>query len=133
MIGPIDPLEKMDFVDHKPRVHHLNSRFIPIPKLVGYTSFTLICNKSILPGLRVIDSGVFKGFVVINPRWAGSHEGEFFSKKRLPKADTRLTPFGLTSTTEKQAQGAETRVLATLGRGAIAQNRYSSKMLDIDQ
>ena len=36
-------------------------------------------NKSILPELRVIDSGVFKGFVVVNPRWAGFHEGEYFN------------------------------------------------------
>ena len=28
-------------------------------------------NKSILPELRVIDSGLLKGFVTINPRWAG--------------------------------------------------------------
>ena len=27
-------------------------------------------NKSILPELRVIDTGVLKGFVTINPRWA---------------------------------------------------------------
>lgn len=28
-------------------------------------------NKSILPELRVIDTGILKGFVTINPRWAG--------------------------------------------------------------
>ncbi len=35
-------------------------------------------NKSILPELRVIDSGIFKGFVVINPRWAGFQENEYY-------------------------------------------------------
>lgn len=28
-------------------------------------------NKSILPELRVIDSGILKGFVTVNPRWSG--------------------------------------------------------------
>ena len=28
-------------------------------------------NKSILPELRVIDSSILKGFVTVNPRWAG--------------------------------------------------------------
>lgn len=35
-------------------------------------------NKSILPELRVIDSGMLKGFVVVNPRWAGFKEKEYF-------------------------------------------------------
>ena len=36
-------------------------------------------NKSFLPELRVIDSGILKGFVVINPRWAGFKEGDYFN------------------------------------------------------
>jgi len=35
-------------------------------------------NKTILPELRVIDSGVFRGFVIINPRWAGFKEPEYY-------------------------------------------------------
>lgn len=35
-------------------------------------------NRSLLPELRVIDSGVLKGFVSINPRWAGFKEREYF-------------------------------------------------------
>lgn len=35
-------------------------------------------NKSILPELRVIDSGALKGFVVVNPRWAGFKEKEYY-------------------------------------------------------
>lgn len=35
-------------------------------------------NKSIMPKLRVIDSGLLKGFVVINPRWAGFKEADYF-------------------------------------------------------
>jgi len=35
-------------------------------------------NKSILPELRVIDSGLLKGFVSINPRWAGFGVNEYY-------------------------------------------------------
>lgn len=34
-------------------------------------------NKSILPELRVIDGGKLKGFVIINPRWAGFQGEEY--------------------------------------------------------
>jgi hypothetical protein len=47
-------------------------------------------NKSILPELRVIDSGILKGFVTINPRWAGFKETEYFgaAKSVYPILDT---------------------------------------------
>lgn len=35
-------------------------------------------NRSILPELRVIDSGKMRGFVIINPRWAGFQSREYF-------------------------------------------------------
>ena len=35
-------------------------------------------NKSLLPELRVIDSGLLKGFVSINPRWAAFKEQDYF-------------------------------------------------------
>lgn len=35
-------------------------------------------NKSILPELRVIDSGLLKGFVTVNPRWAGFKPADYF-------------------------------------------------------
>lgn len=39
-------------------------------------------NRSIMPELRVIDSGMLKGFVVINPRWAGFKEQHYFEACR---------------------------------------------------
>lgn len=36
-------------------------------------------NKSILPELRVIETGVLKGFVTINPRWAGFKAADYMS------------------------------------------------------
>lgn len=35
-------------------------------------------NRSIMPELSVIDSGIFKGFVIINPRWAGFKEEHYY-------------------------------------------------------
>lgn len=35
-------------------------------------------NKSILPELRVVSEGLLKGFVVINPRWSGFKEQEYY-------------------------------------------------------
>ena len=35
-------------------------------------------NKSILPELRVVSEGLLKGFVVINPRWGGFKEQEYY-------------------------------------------------------
>ncbi len=35
-------------------------------------------NKSILPELRVIDSGLLQGYVTINPRWAGFKAPDYF-------------------------------------------------------
>ncbi len=35
-------------------------------------------NKSILPELRVIDSGLLKGFIIINPRWAGFKLADYY-------------------------------------------------------
>ena len=39
-------------------------------------------NRSIMPELTVIDSGIFKGFVIINPRWAGFKEEHYYSACR---------------------------------------------------
>ena len=44
-------------------------------------------NKSILPELRVIDSGILKGFVSINPRWAGFKEADYLSAARSVYAE----------------------------------------------
>ena len=35
-------------------------------------------SKSILPELRVIDSGLLRGYVTINPRWAGFKAPDYF-------------------------------------------------------
>ena len=39
-------------------------------------------NKSMLPELRVIDTGIFKGFVVANLRWVGFKEKEYFQASK---------------------------------------------------
>ncbi|PKM62726.1 MAG: recombinase family protein [Firmicutes bacterium HGW-Firmicutes-21] len=49
--------------------------FIAVQRMLDNAKFG---NKSILPELRVIDSGILKGFVTINPRWSGFKETEYF-------------------------------------------------------
>ncbi len=63
-------------------------------------------NKSILPELRVIDSGILKGFVTINPRWAGFKAADYMKAAQsvyssLDEADhTFVEPKEVTVTVE---------------------------------
>ena len=61
--------------------------FIAVQRMLDNAKFG---NKSILPELRVINSGILKGFVTINPRWAGFKEAEYFgaAKSVYPTLDT---------------------------------------------
>ena len=45
-------------------------------------------NKSILPELKVIDSGILKGFVIINPRWAAFRETEYLGASQSVYPDS---------------------------------------------
>ena len=81
----------LDFHDHKkyknigqrPRSlyknHHeaIISRddFIAVQKLLDNAKYR---NNPFLPELRVIDKGLLKGFVVINPRWAAFKEEDYY-------------------------------------------------------
>ena len=51
---------------HEPIISRDN--FIAVQQLLDNAKYR---NKSVLPELRVIDSGLLRGFVTINPRWAG--------------------------------------------------------------
>ena len=53
--------------------------FIAVQRLLDNARYR---NKSFLPELRVIETGVLKGFVTINPRWGGFAEDEFFLASR---------------------------------------------------
>lgn len=88
------------YVDHKsvknngerPQSMYLNHHeaivsrddFIAVQQLIDNAKYR---NKSYLPELRVIDSGIFKGYVIVNPRWAGFKEAEYFqaSQSVYPK------------------------------------------------
>lgn len=48
--------------------------FIAVQRLLDNAKYR---NKSFLPELRVVDTGVLKGFVGINPRWAGFKERDY--------------------------------------------------------
>ena len=49
--------------------------FIAVQQMLDNAKYR---NKSFLPQLKVIDSGILKGFVVVNPRWAGFNEDDYY-------------------------------------------------------
>lgn len=67
----------------RPQSHYKNHHeaiisrddFIAVQKMLDNAKYG---NKSFLPSLRVIDSGILKSFVAINPRWAGFKEPDYF-------------------------------------------------------
>ncbi|MBR2883599.1 MAG: recombinase family protein [Clostridia bacterium] len=48
--------------------------FIAVQRMLNNAKYG---NKSILPELKVVDNGLLKGFVTINPRWAGFKERDY--------------------------------------------------------
>lgn len=50
--------------------------YIAVQRMLDNAKFH---NKASLPELRVIDSGMLKGFVTVNPRWAGFKEKEYLA------------------------------------------------------
>ena len=67
--------------------------FIAVQRMLDNAKFG---NKSIFPELRVIDSGILKGFVTINPRWAGFKEAEYFGAAKsvylIPETEQEFVP-----------------------------------------
>ena len=67
----------------RPQSHYFNHHegivrrddFIAVQRMLDNAKYG---NRSILPELRVIESGILKGFVSINPRWAGFKEKEYY-------------------------------------------------------
>ena len=49
--------------------------FIAVQQLLDNAKYR---NKSFLPQLKVIDSGIFKGYVIVNPRWAGFSDEDYY-------------------------------------------------------
>lgn len=76
----------------RPQSHYVNHHegivsrddFIAVQRLLDNSRYG---NRSILPELRVIDSGMLKGFVTVNPRWSGFKEAEYFQASRSIAAD----------------------------------------------
>ena len=66
----------------RPRSRYLNHHeaivtrddYIAVQRLLDNAKYR---NHSFLPELRVIDSGILQGFVIINPRWAAFKEDDF--------------------------------------------------------
>ena len=75
--------------------------FIAVQHLLDNSKYG---HRSILPELRVIDSGLLKGFVTINPHWAGFKPADYFqasasihppdeqAEERAPLSSVTLAP-----------------------------------------
>ena len=53
--------------------------FFAVQKMIENAKYG---NKSILPDLQVITSGFLKGYVIINPRWSGFDENDYYHLHR---------------------------------------------------
>ena len=62
-------------------------------------------NKSILPELRVVQDGLLKGFVVINPRWGGFKEQEYYQASNSVYPETTDTVADAPEVTVNVAEG----------------------------
>ncbi len=78
------------------RAHHeaIISRedFIAVQHLLNNAKYK---NKSILPELRVIDSGILKGYVTINPRWAGFTAENYYAAADAIDSDVEQMSFNV--------------------------------------
>ena len=75
--------------------------FIAVQRMIANAKYR---NKSILPELRVIDSGFFKGFVVINPRWAGFKEAEYYTAAKSAYSEEEAEELASRAETEVQVE-----------------------------
>jgi len=62
--------------------------FIAVQRLLDNAKYG---NKSVIPELRVIDNGLLKGFVTINPRWAGFKLIDYYQAAASINPDTDNT------------------------------------------
>ncbi len=53
--------------------------FIAVQRMLANAKYG---NKTLLPELSVIHEGIFKGFVTINPRWAGFKASDYYQAAR---------------------------------------------------
>lgn len=53
--------------------------FVAVQRLLDSAKYK---NRSIMPELRVIDSGILKGFVTVHPRWAGFKVQDYYQAAR---------------------------------------------------
>lgn len=83
----------------KPQSHYLKHHepivsrddFIAVQNMLNNARYR---NKSFLPELRVIDSGILKGYVTINPRWAGFSIEDYYKASQMayPEQSTSENP-----------------------------------------
>ena len=83
--------------------------FIAVQRLLDNAKYG---NKSILPELRVIDNGLLKGFVTINPLWAGFKLKDYYQAAASINPDTENAEDG---SGEFEAQESEIHIRVAAG------------------
>ena len=79
----------------KPQSRYLNHHepiisrddFIAVQQMLDNARYR---NKTFLPELRVIESGILKGFVIINPRWAAFKEADYYQAAQSVYSEEEL-------------------------------------------
>ena len=96
----------------RPQSHYFNHHegiirrddFIAVQRMLDNAKYG---NKSILPELRVINTGILKGFVSVNPRWAGFKEAEYYQASQSVYLSTNEDSAPVTSVQQIQLSAGD--------------------------
>lgn len=75
------------YYNHHPAIISRDD-FIAVQKMLDNAKYR---NRGFLPQLKVIDSGVLRGFVGINPRWASFKEADYYQASLSVYSEDELT------------------------------------------
>ncbi len=81
--------------------------FIAVQRMLDNAKYG---NRSFLPELKVIDSGFFKGYIIINPKWAGFTVDDYYSA-----AESAYHPKNEEYTIENQEEDQELTIEVNKG------------------
>lgn len=96
----------------RPQSHYMNHHeaivsrddFIAVQRMLANAKYG---NKTLLPELSVIHEGILRGFVIINPRWAGFKAQDYYQAARsayMAEGETTSHPPAETGNTNFQIQ-----------------------------
>lgn len=87
------------YYNHHPAIVSRDD-FIAVQKMLDNAKYG---NKGFLPQLKVIDSGIFRGYVGINPRWASFKEADYLQASLSVYTEEELSAEPTTAEVEVEA------------------------------